>query len=160
MWLEDLIRVDCIDTLVDFRRIVNTPVAASEMFNSGEDFRLILEKRGVDYVMIDPTWAGGISQTVKIARMAETYNIPVLMHDCTGPLTLVAGLHVAASISNVLYQETVRAHIRTFYKDLIDEPMRVESGSLGAPVRPGIGVKLNPDLFDSRRQGYRLSGKR
>lgn len=159
MWLEDVLHIDCVDTLVDFRRIVKTPVAASEMFNSGESFRLLLEKRGADYVMIDPTWVGGISQTVRIARMAEAYTIPVLMHDCTGPLTLLSGLQVAASVSNVLYQETVRAHIRTFYKDLIDDPIVVQSGSIAPPVRPGIGVRLNPDLFDSRSPGYRLSGK-
>lgn len=159
MWLEDVLHIDCVDTLVDFRRIVKTPVAASEMFNSGESFRLLLEKRGADYVMIDPTWVGGISQTVRIARMAEAYTIPVLMHDCTGPLTLLAGLQVAASVSNVLYQETVRAHIRTFYKDLIDDPIVVQSGSIAPPVRPGIGVRLNPDLFDSRSPGYRLTGK-
>lgn len=159
MWLEDVLHIDCVDTLVDFRRIVKTPIAASEMFNSGESFRLLLEKRGADYVMIDPTWVGGISQTVRIARMAEAYTIPVLMHDCTGPLTLLAGLQVAASVSNVLYQETVRAHIRTFYKDLIDDPIVVQSGSIAPPVRPGIGVRLNPDLFDSRSPGYRLTGK-
>lgn len=159
MWLEDLIRVDCVDTLVDFRRIVNTPIAASEMFNSGEHFRLLLEKRGTDYLIIDPTWVGGISQTVRIARMAEAYNIPVLIHDCTGPLTLLAGLQVATSVSSALFQETVRAHIRTFYKDLIDDAINVQSGSIAPPVRPGIGVRLNPDLFDSRSPGYRLSGK-
>jgi len=159
MWLEDVLHIDCLDTLVDFRRIVKTPIAASEMFNSGEHFRLLLEKRGADYVMIDPTWVGGISQTVRIARMAEAYDIPVLMHDCTGPLTLLAGLQVAASVSNVLYQETVRAHIRTIYKDLIDDPIIVQSGSIALPVRPGIGVRLNPDLFNRGSPGYRLSGK-
>jgi len=159
MWLEDLLRVDCVDSLVDFRRIVSTPIAASEMFNSVEDFRSLLEKRGADYVLIDPTWVGGISQTMRIARMAEAYNIPVLIHDCTGPLTLLAGLQVATAVPNVVFQETVRAHIRTFYKDLIDDPIVVQSGSIAPPVRPGIGVRLNPDLFDSHNPGYRLSGK-
>jgi galactonate dehydratase len=160
LWLEDVLRVDCVDTLIDFRRRVNTPVAASEMFSSIEEFRLLAEKRGTDYVMIDPTWVGGISQTVRIARLAETYNIPVLMHDCTGPLTLLAGLQVASSLSNVLYQETIRAHMRTFYRDLIDEPLTVESGSIAPPARPGLGATLNPGLFEARTSTYRMSGKR
>jgi len=159
LWLEDILRVDCVDTLVDFRRKTRTPVAVSEMFSSIEEFRLLAEKRGTDYVMIDPTWVGGISQTVRIARMAEAYNIPVLMHDCTGPLTLLAGLQVATSLSNVLYQETIRAHIRTFYKDLIDEPIIVQSGSIAPPLRPGLGAKLNPDLFERNKPAYRLSGQ-
>ena len=27
----------------------------------------------------------------------KTYNVPVSMHDCTGPLTLFAGLHMGAA---------------------------------------------------------------
>ena len=57
----------------------------------------------MDYVMIDPTWVGGISETARIAHLAQTYNLPVSMHDCTGPLTLFAGLQVGAAIPNCFF---------------------------------------------------------
>lgn len=158
MWLEDVLRVDCVDSLASFRQRIKTPVAASEMLIRREDLRLALEKQAADYIMIDPTWVGGISESVRLAHFAESYNLPVLMHDCTGPLTLLAGLHVAASTSGVIYQETVRAHMRTVYKDLIDTPVVVQSGSIAPPVAPGIGTRLNPDLFHSSRPGYRITG--
>ena len=107
--------------------------------------------------MIDPTWVGGISESVRIAHMAQGYNIPATLHDCTGPLTLFAGLHVNAAVPGCCFQETVRAHIRTFYKDLIDRDVPIRDGHADLPTGPGLGVKLNPDLFRPERNGYRLS---
>ena len=50
--------------------------------------------------MIDPTWAGGITECRKVCAMAEAYKRPVAMHDCTGPFTLYAGIHLAINATN------------------------------------------------------------
>jgi len=157
LWLEDVIRPDCIDTIVEFRRKAGVPIAVSEMLVSREDYRQILERRGADYVMIDPTWVGGISETRRAAELAQVYNVPALMHDCTGPLTLFAGLHVAAACDNVTFQETVRAHLKTLYPLLIDETVAVQRGHLPLPARPGLGIRLLPELFLPDHRGYRIT---
>ena len=79
--------------------------------------------------------------------MAQAYNVPSTMHDCTGPLTLIAGLHINASVAGCCFQETVRAHVRSFYSQLIEPNVRIEAGFAFLPQGPGLGVKLNPDLF-------------
>ena len=79
------------------------------------------------------------------------------MHDCTGPLTLFAGLNVTAACANVTYQETVRAHIRTLYPLLIDEPPQVIRGQIALTTRPGLGVRLLDDLFTPDHPGYRIT---
>ena len=108
--------------------------------------------------MIDPTWAGGISETRRLAEFAQTYNLPATMHDCTGPLTLFAGLHVATAVPNVVFQESVRAHIRTFYSRLIETNVTVENGFALPPTAPGLGTRLLPSLFSAAAPGYRRSG--
>jgi L-alanine-DL-glutamate epimerase-like enolase superfamily enzyme len=157
LWLEDVVRIDCIDTLADFRQRCGLPVSASEMLLSRQDYRLLLEARGADYVMVDPTWNGGISETVRVAHMAQAYNLPVTMHDCTGPLTLFTGLHIAAAIPNVVFQETVRAHIRSFYGDLVETNVEIAGGHAQLPQGTGLGVTLRPELFDPQHEGYRIS---
>ena len=157
MWLEDILKMDNIDTVADFRRQSQMPISASEMLLSRPDYNDALSKQAMDYVMIDPTWVGGISETARIAHLAQTYNIPVSMHDCTGPLTLFAGLQVGAAIPNCFYQETVRAQIETFYHELIDTPVLIKNGYVEVPRGPGLGVKVNPDLFDTKNPGYRIS---
>jgi galactonate dehydratase len=147
LWVEDMIRPDSIDTIADFRDKADIPVAVSEMMIGPDDYRLVLEKRAADYVMIDPTWVGGISQTHRLAQLAQFYNIPVVMHDCTGPLTLLSGVHVATATANVAWQESVRAHIHLLYPRLITEQPSVGGGFIQPPSAPGIGTAWQPGLF-------------
>ena len=157
LWMEDVIRPDSIGAISDFRHRAGVPIAVSEMLMTREDYRGILEQRGADYVMIDPTWVGGISETRRAAELAQIYNIPALMHDCTGPLTFIAGLHVAAAVPNVTYQESVRAHIRTLYPHLLDENVAIADGHAELPERPGLGFRLQSELFDADHPGYRIT---
>ena len=157
LWLEDVLKMDNLDTLADFRRQSGMPISASEMLLTRADYNEALRKNAADYVMIDPTWVGGISETARIAHLAQTYNIPVSMHDCTGPLTLFAGLHVGAAVANCCYQETVRAQLQTVYHELIDTELKIANGYVDVPRGPGLGVRLNPDLFKKDRPGYRIS---
>ena len=158
LWLEDVLRVDNADTLADFRRRSGLPIAASEMLLGRPAYLSMLQAGAADYVMVDPTWAGGISETRRIIDLAQTFNIPATMHDCTGPLTLFAGLHCSVASTNVVLQETVRAHIRTFYDRLIDRQPVINNGWLQPPTDPGLGTTLLPELFESSSNGVRRTG--
>jgi len=157
LWLEDVLRVDNAAAIADFRRQSGMPIAASEMLLGRQEYLALLQMHAADFVMIDPTWSGGISETVRIAQLAQAYNVPVTMHDCTGPLTLLAGMHISAAVPAVTFQETVRAHIRTFYRELIDTAVEIESGTAALPPGPGLGVRLHPELFATGQDGYRRS---
>ena len=97
--------------------------------------------------MIDPTWAGGITESRKIATLAESFGLPVAMHDCTGPFTLMAGVQLAFSAPNAIYQETVRAYIRTWYREFVPNSVEIDDGHVLPPMAPGIGTSLLADVF-------------
>src|SRR5207247_6998961 len=123
----------CVDTSTGSGDRAGVPIAVSEMLVPREAYLAVLKRRAADYIMIDPTWVGGISESRRLAELAQAFNVPALMHDCTGPLTLFAGLQVSAACANVTYQETVRAHLKTLYPLLIDETVMVQSGHLALP---------------------------
>lgn len=145
-WLEDLMRADDIDALAELRASTRTPILVSEFLTTRYEYKPVLEKRAADIIMIDPTWAGGISESKKIATMAEAFKRPVAMHDCTGPFTLMAGIHLAINATNAVYQETVRAYLRVTYPNMVTEGITVENGHILAPTAPGIGTALLPDI--------------
>src|SRR5262245_12328625 len=145
-WLEDLMRADDLDALAELRGKTTTPVLASEYLATRYGYRPLLEKRAADIVMIDPTWAGGITECKKVCAMAEAYKRPVAMHDCTGPFTLFAGIHLAINATNAVYQETVRAYLRVNYPDLVTDLPVIEDGPVLAPTPPGLGTALLPDV--------------
>jgi L-alanine-DL-glutamate epimerase-like enolase superfamily enzyme len=157
LWMEDVLRPDSVHAMAEFRRAAGVPIAVSEMLVTRELYRQALEANAADYVMIDPTWVGGITETRRIAELAQLYNIPVLMHDCTGPLTLFAGLNVAAAVPGVAYQECVRAHIATLYPHLIDVDVAVENGEIPLSERPGLGARWQERLFVDSQAVYRIT---
>ena len=145
-WLEDLMRADDVEALGELQRSTITPVLASEYLTTRYEYKPVLEQRAAEIIMIDPTWAGGITECRKIANMAEAFKRPVAMHDCTGPFTLFAGLHLAINATNAIYQETVRAYLRINYPQLATEGVVVEQGHILAPTKPGLGTALLPDV--------------
>jgi galactonate dehydratase len=157
LWIEDVLRPDSIEAMAAFRASIEVPVAVSEMLMTAEQYHQALRLQAADYVMIDPTWVGGISATRRIADLAQLFNVPVLMHDCTGPLTFLAGVNVAAATAGVVLQETVRAHVATLYPMLIEENVRVVQGHAELPAAAGLGARWREDLFDTSHPGYRRS---
>ena len=145
-WLEDLMRADDIDALADLRRGTTAPILASEYLATRYEYKPLLEKQAADIVMIDPTWAGGITESKKVCTMAEAYKRPVAMHDCTGPFTLYAGIHLAINATNAIYQESVRAYLHANYPDMVTELPIMKAGHILAPTAPGIGTTLLPDI--------------
>lgn len=150
-WLEDIMRADDIDALAELRDSSTCPILASEYLATRYEYKPLLEKQAADIVMIDPTWAGGITETKKVCTMAEAYKRPVAMHDCTGPFTLYAGIHLAINATNAIYQESVRAYLRVNYPELVTELPTIEAGHILAPTKPGIGTTLSPDV--RKREG-------
>ena len=157
LWLEDVLRVDNIATLADFRRRSGLPIAASEMLLGRKEYLALLQAQGCDYCMVDPTWSGGISETRRVIDLAQSFNVPSTIHDCTGPLTLFSGLHLAAASTNVVFQESVRAHIRSFYDKLVDTLPVIEQGKAQLPTGTGLGTRLRDELFQPGVNAYRRS---
>jgi len=145
-WLEDLMRADDIGALAELQRSTTTPLLVSEYLTTRYEYKPVLEQRAAEIIMIDPTWAGGITESKKIATMAETYKRPVAMHDCTGPFTLFAGVHLAINATNAVYQESLRSYLRITYPNLVTEIVRVEDGHILAPTAPGLGTTLLPEV--------------
>lgn len=145
-WLEDLMRADDVGALAELQRGTTIPVVASEYLTTRYEYKPVLEQRAVDIIMIDPTWAGGITETKKICTMAEAYKRPVAMHDCTGPFTLYAGVHLAINATNALYQETLRSYLRVTYPEMVTNVVTVEDGHVLAPTGPGLGTTLLPEV--------------
>lgn len=153
--LEDLMKPDNPRTLAKLRESTSTPICTSELLMNRYAVEEMLRANACDVVMTDITWAGGITEGRKIANMADTNNMGVIFHDCTGPVALAAALHLAAHCTNTWMQEIVRAYTLGHYLDLVDHAFVVDDGRMMPPQRPGIGIALRGDALardDCRQQ--------
>lgn len=147
-WAEDPIKMDSVQGLADYRRLSGLPVCGSETLATRSAFRDLLAADALDYVMLDLSWCGGISEAKKIATLAEAYQKPIAPHDCTGPVVLMASLHLGLSSPNAIFQEVVRAYLAGFYQDLVTTLPVVQNGFILPPTGAGLGTALNPKLRD------------
>ncbi len=145
-WAEDPIKMDDVQALADYRRHAGIPVCGSETLATQGAFRAMLAADALDIVMLDLSWCGGITEARRIASLADAHQRPVAPHDCTGPVVLMASLHLALSAPNAIFQEVVRAFLSTFYQELVTELPVLQQGYLLPPTGPGLGTRLAPGL--------------
>ena len=142
-WAEDPIaKMDDVRALADLRRQTRTPICGSETLGGMVPFRDLLAGDALDMVMLDLAWCGGLTEGRKVAALAEAYAKPLAPHDCTGPVTLMAGLHLALHAPTAIFQEVVRATLATWYRDLVTELPVLRNGMVQAPTGPGLGMRL------------------
>jgi len=132
-WLEDPVAHDDYPGLARVADALSTPIAAGEYHYGIVPFRHLLEARSIDIVMIDLLRVGGITQWLKVAGMAEAFNLPVVSH-------LVPEIHVqlVAAVPNGLTVEYMPWSLCLF-----EEGPAIENGLLVVPKRPGLGLAFD-----------------
>src|SRR6266571_3350133 len=132
-WLEDVVAHDDFQGLARVADALTTPIASGEYHYGIRPFRHMLEARSIDIVMIDLLRVGGITQWMKVAGMAEAFNLPVVSH-------LIPEIHVqlVAAIPNGLTVEYMPWSLRLF-----EEPPAMEAGQLAVPKKPGLGLAFD-----------------
>jgi L-alanine-DL-glutamate epimerase-like enolase superfamily enzyme len=147
MWLEEPIRFNELDALSDLARHTSIPIAASERLASRQVFKQIIDRRAASIIMIDLAWCGGISEARKIANMAEASELPVTLHDCTGPVVYAASCALSATLPNVNFQEGVRAFYKGWYLDVATAVPPIVDGRVAPLDGPGLGLELKPEIM-------------
>src|SRR6266508_4457078 len=132
-WLEDPTTHDDYAGLARIADALATPIAAGEYHYGITPFRHLLEARSIDIVMIDLLRVGGITQWMKVAGMAEAFNVPVVSH-----LIPESHVHLGAAIPNGLTVEYMPWTLR-----LYEETPALDRGHLVVPKKPGLGLAFD-----------------
>jgi galactonate dehydratase len=140
MFVEEPVQCENVDALVTVARSTCIPIATGERLFTRWGFREILEKQAAAVLQPDLCHAGGITEVRKIAAMAEVYYAQIAPHNPLGPISLAAGLQVAASIPNFLCQEQV-----SLGEGYLKEPFTIREGHIDLPEKPGLGIEINED---------------
>lgn len=135
------------------------PIAAGERLYSRWDFQPLFDVRAISVAQPDLAHAGGISETRRIAALAESRDILVAPHCPLGPVALAACLQLDAACPNFLIQEHV-----TLGETLLRQPFVPEDGFLPVPDGPGLGIeideaKLAREVFDGAWDNPRFAAE-
>jgi len=135
-WLEDVTVHDDYTGLARVADALITPLAGGECLYGITPFRHMIEAHSVDIIMIDLNRVGGISNWMKVAAMAEAFNLPVVSH-----LFPEIHVHLISAIPNGLTVEYMPWSFRLFE----EVPVPV-NGELVVPTKPGLGLQFSRDI--------------
>ncbi|MDQ7251344.1 mandelate racemase/muconate lactonizing enzyme family protein [Dongia sedimenti] len=129
-WIEEPLTADDMMGHVRLSQSTTIPVAVGESLYSALHFREYLQQGACSIVQVDVARIGGITPWLKVAHLAECFNVPVCPH-------FLMELHVSlcAAVPNARWVEYIPQ-----LDTLTTEPMRIEDGHAVPSDAPGLGI--------------------
>ncbi|MEK9679615.1 MAG: mandelate racemase/muconate lactonizing enzyme family protein [Rhodospirillaceae bacterium] len=129
--------------LASVRRDTSVPIASLETLYGRRDYLPYFQAQAVDVAVVDVPW-NGLAESVRIANLAETFEVNVAPHNFTGPLANMMSAHFCAAVPNVRIME-IEVDDVPWKDDLLTSPTVLEDGQIVVPTGPGWGADINED---------------
>jgi galactonate dehydratase len=161
MFIEEPVQSENMEALREFSSSTTVPVALGERLYSRWDFKKVLAEGLVDIIQPDPSHAGGITETRKIASMAEAYDVALALHCPLGPIALASCLQLDAVCYNAFIQEQSLGIHYNGENNLLDyvvsrDVFDYSDGFVSIPDGPGLGIEINEEVVKERaKEGHR-----
>lgn len=137
--------------LTQVTKRTDVPVATGETLITHHAFGGVLDA-GVGVVQPDPLRTGGVTETRKIAAMADAAGASMAPHNACGPVGTAVSAHLGASTPNFTLLETFDEYAYPeWVPELLSEAVTVTDGVATVPEGPGLGVTLDADVVDAHR---------
>ena len=150
-WLEEPFLPDAYEAYAELADTVDMTIAAGEQDVTRWGFRELIERGHVDLVQPDVTRCGGITETLRIAKLAAEHGVGTVPHAWKSGIIKAASLHVNAVLPDGRYQEYCVADT-PINTSLTVERLPIEAdGCVAVPTAPGIGITLDEDVVNSLR---------
>ena len=149
LFLEDPIVPDSVQSMSELAKSIQVPIATGERLTTIFEFRELLAAGGVAYLRPDVCLAGGITQSKKIAGLAESFHVGIIPHNPLSPVSTAACVQIDACVPNFVLQEYTGDDLSP-KRDMVVEPLKLVNGYLCLPDVPGIGVELSEAALSGR----------
>lgn len=158
LFVEEPVLAEHAEQYAELSRGTSIVLAAGERMYSRYDFKRVFEAGGIGIVQPDLSHAGGISECVKIAAMAEAYDVALAPHCPLGPIALAACLTVDFISHNAVIQEQSMGIHYNQGAELLDyvlnkDDFNIADGFIQPLPGPGLGVEVDEEqVIEMSRQ--------
>ena len=146
LWVEEpIFPPEDFKSLALLRKNLGTPIALGENACTEWEFQKILESGAADYIQPSVIKVGGISEMMKVIKLSEKYNTPLMPHSAYFGPGFLASLHLAS-------QTSLETYIERYYLDLAEEFYpefrSANNGTYKLPNGPGLGLDFEEKKID------------
>lgn len=143
-WFEEPLAPDALRDYVALRRAAPLPISGGEVLTRRQSFQPWLQEGAFDIVQPDVTKVGGITESRRIAWMAEEHGVRFIPHGWNTAIGLAADLQLASALPGTDLVEYIAGS--PYVDELAAERWQLdEEGMLSIPEAPGLGIALDVD---------------
>ena len=138
-WLEEPVLTDDVPGMAEVRHATTIPIAAGELDSGKYKFRDLIAGGAVDIAQPDVARVGGVTEWMKVAHLAHSFNLMVAPHAYQS-----VHLHLACATPNlkvVEYLGQVHECETAWYTEI---PAHRDGMWSPFPDKPGLGLELDP----------------
>ena len=147
-FIEEPLPINDLDSMAALTTSLEVPVAAGENYYTRYEFREVLQKRAVNIIQPDVIHAGGLTETPRVAAMAESMNIPLAPH-IHATVGVSPAIHLLTAATNTLAAEYITSGgSYQLRRELCGDTFLAEDGWIRASDEPGLGIHVNEEVFE------------
>jgi L-alanine-DL-glutamate epimerase-like enolase superfamily enzyme len=147
-WFEEPVTGDDKTGMAEVRAATCVPIAAGESEATRFDFRDLAVLRAVDIFQPDPAFCGGITETMRIAALAASFNLRFAPHLWAGAPCFFAGLHLCA-VSPASFTIEYSCGANPMIHDLVTDEVTARDGMIPIPDGPGLGFTISETFLQA-----------
>jgi len=137
------------DACAEIRARCCIPIATGEHEYTRWGLKQLMDARAADVLQPDIYWAGGISEMLKIAALASTYEVVLIPHGHSTPATAQFIAAQPPTLCPILEYLIKWNEIHQFF---FRNPLKPVRGMITVPTAPGMGVELDESRIESERE--------
>ena len=153
-FLEEPIRDETPEAYESLRTMTDVPFAIGEEFASKWQFLPYLERGITNFARLDVCNVGGITESLKVASLAETHYIDLMPHNPLGAICTAATVHLAAAVPNFAWMEvrTTPGEPNSVYDDeTFPTQLKLDGTVIRVPDTPGLGVEVDEERIKAQQ---------
>ena len=149
-WLEEPLPQDDVEGYIRLTKMSPVDIATGEGEYNRFGLKPLITEHGADIIQPDLCRAGGFTEGMRIADMAQTWNISLIPHGFSTAVNVAANLQWVAAMRDSLILEFRRTKSPLIY-NLGKTTFKAEQGQLTIPDKPGLGIELNRETVEECR---------
>jgi len=158
-FVETPLRMDDLAGHARLAEAVTTRVAGAELLASRWEALDLMDRGKVDVIQPDIGRAGGLTECLRIARLANDRGLLCTPHGWKSGLTVAAEVHLSAAAENVPFIEYMVPELwpSVIRRELVRPEFAPQDGVIELPRTPGLGVELNEEVVGRLAKGFRAA---
>jgi L-alanine-DL-glutamate epimerase-like enolase superfamily enzyme len=148
LWIEEPVLPDLPQSYARLREKCPIAISGAEHEYTRWGVKMLMDMGAMDIYQVDPTWAGGISELMKICALASAYDVQIMPHGGVEPVLAQISFTQNAAVTPMMEYQNVLNESKQFFFKQTTKPV---NGYIYPPQSPGVGIEIDENKVEAER---------